>query len=308
MQKIFTCSIIFIFIFCIPRFSYAELLYAIAFRTSSYEKLLAYDYETNEVIREFSLMSIGAATSAAMDDSSGLLYTWSEGDTIYRINPVTGHFTRIGNGGHFDAYNIRALAIHPQTFELYAITYPGKLYKVDKSNGELDFIGSSAAISFAHGLAFSPDGTLYCSDTEGVGYSKLYTINPDSADATFVTNINRNHVLSLDFNKYGELFAVNRDLFFGKVNIENGNWTDMWNFASIGEIQGIAFEPIPEPTTLSLLVLGSLILVSHRRRKSYNFPQERIYFPDTTRLWKYTNKDTTCDTTLDRWVNTDMIL
>lgn len=227
---------------------------------------LAYlDKSTAAVIQSFAFQSDIYLESAAMDDADSALYAWSTDGFVglVSVDTTSGVFTPIGPGSAQDG--ISALAIHPATGELYGMTYQGALFLIDKSNGATALIGSDPSLQGAHGLAFSPDGILYLSETRGRGFdSRLSTIALDTGQASFVGTIQREFVVSLDFDMDGILYGTdNGEDQLGIIDTSTGWWTDV---GSHGTDRGFAIAfAVPEPTTVTVLALGALFLTRRRR-------------------------------------------
>jgi hypothetical protein len=132
----------------------------------------------------------------------------------------------------------------------------------------------SCTIEGMEAIAFAPDGTLYGAvNPRGTGMPGLYTINPATGAATFVTPvldsggaIPGGGVVSLQFASDGTLFAgtssfmgVGGDL--GTVDPATGLFTLIGNTVSGGFALGaLAFgqpcvEAVPTVSTLGLVVL-----------------------------------------------------
>jgi hypothetical protein len=75
----------------------------------------------------------------------------------------------------------------------YAIATDSNLYSIDLSTGAATLVGASA---FLEGLAISPTGDLYGTDTGG----NLYAINSSSGAATLIGNTGRGNIEGLDFS------------------------------------------------------------------------------------------------------------
>ncbi|MCH7995106.1 MAG: PEP-CTERM sorting domain-containing protein [Planctomycetes bacterium] len=227
---------------------------------------LAYlDKSTGAVIQSFAFQSDIELQSAAMDDADSTLYAWSTFGFVGlgSVDTTSGVFTPIGPGSA--QIGMSALAIHPATGELYGMTWPGALFLIDKSNGATALIGSDPSLQFAHGLAFSPDGILYASETRGHGIaSRLSTIALDTGQASFVGTIQRDFVVSLDFDMDGILYGTdNGEDQLGIIDTSTGWWTDV---GSLGTDRGFAIAfAVPEPTTVTVLALGALFLTRRRR-------------------------------------------
>ena len=199
-------------------------------------------------------------SSAAYDHKTNTLYSWdSYTDSLCSINTTTGKSTPIGGGGILPEHtSITCLSINPITSEMFALDWWGNLFQVDKTNGSRIHIGNPEALEHVHGLAFSPNGVLYCSDTTGKD-SHLFTLDTETAEVTFIADIPKDYVISLAFDVNGDLYGTDNGTdMLGIIDIETGEWTDVG--ALDNAMQGIAFGPVPEPCTLLLLGLGGLLI------------------------------------------------
>ncbi|MCO6456926.1 MAG: Ig-like domain-containing protein [Pirellulaceae bacterium] len=160
---------------------------------------------TGGVTQTFATQTGVLISGMAYDSSSSTLFGFDAFNGLYRINTSTGAYTAIGSS----SLEINGLAVQPGTFDLFGITSGGSLYRINKTTGATTFVGSSGApASTVHGLAFSPGGTLYASDTVGSGTSNLLTVNPSNGARTMVATINRDFVVGLDFSAAGLLYGT----------------------------------------------------------------------------------------------------
>lgn len=83
----------------------------------------------------------------------------------------------------------------------FASTILGELYRVDLTTATATLIGNTGISFFMEGLAFSPGGTLYGTDSGSVfSNSELYSINTSTAVATPIGNTGVGDIEGLDFN------------------------------------------------------------------------------------------------------------
>ena len=249
-----TAWFLFVLLILTNAVSRAEILYCFQFvGPSSNSRLVALDVQNDRVVSESYFPVLDAYMQcAAFDDSSNTLYSWeSYSDSLCTIDTITGMHTIIGgSGGLPDDTMVHSLAINPNTNDMFAMSYSGCLYQVDKTNGNRTYIGKVSSLRHVHGFAFSPNGVAYCSDTTISNGSELFTLNTETAEASFVAIIPREYVIALDFNMNGILYGADSEL--GIINTANGQWTTVTS--GLVRIPGMAFGPIPGPSTLRISV------------------------------------------------------
>ena len=116
------------------------------------------------------------------------------------------------------------------------------------------------------GLAFNNSGNLFQADERS---GNIYEFTPGGVRSTFASGLPVEGDGGLDglaFNTAGDLFASD----FGSGNIyEFTPGGAQSTFASgLGGPTFLAFQPVPEPSTLGLLAVGLTSLVARRRRNS----------------------------------------
>lgn len=231
--------------------SQAEILYCFQYvGPPAKSRMVALDVQNGQVVSKSYFPALDAYMQCAgFDDSSNTLYSWdSYSDSLCTMDIITGIHTIIGGSGGLPGdTKVHSLAIDPNTNDMFAMSYSGVLYQVDKTNGNRTYIGKVSSFSHVHGFTFSPNGVAYCSDTTISNGSELFTLNTETAEASFIAKIPREYVISLDFDANGTLYGS--DSGTGKLGIidtTNGQWTDI---DSVGGITGMAFGPTPESVT-----------------------------------------------------------
>jgi len=244
----------------------------------------------------------GAGPAAGLNgltfDMTGALYGSAIGNTIFedpavddpmliRFDPATGNVISSAPI-QFDGNPLEVvdLAAQPQTGVLYATSFtstiPGtSIYTINKSTGVATLVGATGVIGVT--LAFAPNATLYMSSAtftdEGLQTgSFLHTVDPlTGAVATTVPigvlpSGNLIHVGGLGVRPTdGAIFAAAReanasqrgDLFM----LSTTGAALRLGSTGVGELGDLAFEPIPEPTTLLLFSTGLLIMGVKARNK-----------------------------------------
>jgi WD40 repeat protein len=251
-----TICFLFVIVILTDTVSQAEILYGFQYAGPPVNsRLVAIDIQNGHIASTTSFPVLNAYMQcAAFDDISNTLYGWeSNSDSLCTIDIITGIHTIIGGGGGLPSDTmVHCLAISPNTNDMFAMSYSGNLYQVDKTNGYRTHIGKVSSLSHVHGFTFSPDGVPYCSDTTIPNGSQLFTLNTETAEATFVANIPRDYVISLDFDMNGILYGADSGTGqLGIINPTNGDWTDA---GSVDDITGMAFGSIPELPALRVSV------------------------------------------------------
>ncbi|CAM4180675.1 DUF642 domain-containing protein [Pseudoalteromonas maricaloris] len=121
--------------------------------------------------------------SAVTPDGTKLLA--SSKTYLYEFDMQTGAKTVLGKLSYAgDDFSHGDIAYSADTNMIYVLT--GKaLYTLDKGDMTLDLVGEHG-VNWASGLAVSSDGTLYVSGRNSGEDAKIYTLNPNTAQATFV--------------------------------------------------------------------------------------------------------------------------
>ncbi len=143
---------------------------------------------------------------------------------------------------------------------------PGDLFESDQGSGNIfEFTPGGTRSTFAsgltpRGLAFNSAGNLF----EGDGSGNIYEFSPGGTRSTFASGLTPE---GLAFNSAGNLFEAD----FGSGNIyEFTPGGTRSTFASgLSDPTFLAFQPVPEGSTLGLLAVGVLGLVwVHRMIKA----------------------------------------
>ena len=114
----------------------------------------------------------------------------------------------------------------------------------------------------AYSLAFNNSSDLFAMYYE---YQDIVKITPNGTVSTFATTpVTEFDSQQLTINNQGNLFVANPTL--GEVVEFNSSGAES-NFASgLGDIAGMAFQPIPEPSVMALFGIGAAGLILRRRR------------------------------------------
>jgi hypothetical protein len=224
----------------------------------------------------------GGLTGLAFDPGLGLLFGTSNNNTTFEGG--TSQLLRIGLAGDLigspvnvtDAgspIGLNDLAIQPSTGLLYGTsiittTFTNTIYTLDKVTGVATFVGNTGITGAT--LAFAPNGNLYMTSAEFnpdgsflAGF--LNTVDPLtgavlSTSAPFTTA----HVGGLAVRPDGVIFASGG--MPGDIYTLSPSGTEtLVGLTGVGGVGDLAFA-VPEPSTFTLLAIGSFVLFLGRNR------------------------------------------
>ncbi len=149
--------------------------------------------------------SIGATSYTDMNGvsirpSNKQLYATYQSASLIRINATAG-----------DGYprtimkinNVRGIAFDVND-DLYGATIDGKIYKINPTNGDTIYIGSTG-ITNLYSLAINPlTGQLWGATL----FSQLYKINKSNGTAVSIATVNQPFTASIAFNHLGKLIGI----------------------------------------------------------------------------------------------------
>jgi hypothetical protein len=216
-----------------------------------------------------------AVTGLAFNPVTGVLYGSTggvSGHDLLTINPSTGLVNVVGS------FNVGTITMTDLAFDqsghLYGISSSGgaNLYSINLSTGQGTKIGTSGA-SFTEGggLAISSSGIFYGTPIPG----EYGTYDPTTGVYTHITTpatpAGGGDYSALAFDGsvlYGDNLIPGGSGVTHLVTIDpaSGSVTDIG--ASVAHLDAIAFEPVPEPSTMALLLgAGAMALLANKRRK-----------------------------------------
>jgi hypothetical protein len=213
----------------------------------------------------------GLMASLAYDPTKDVLYgTTTASNNLYSINRSTGAATLIGSLG---AELMHGLAFDPSTQTLYGtygVSGGDGLYSIDTATGAAALVGHVGFFRADHldrvvGLAVSPQtGDLYGSLGGSAGTGGLVRIDKVTGQGQLIGFFTP-HIEGLAFEPAtGMLYGVDnsntRSLYTIDVTTAAARYV-----GSTGLANPLGLEFVPEPATLSLLVLGGLLLARRRR-------------------------------------------
>ena len=158
-------------------------------------KLWSLDLETDAQVAEADATSWPIYRSAVTADGQSLRATSKT--YMYDYNLQTGEKTVLGKMRYSgDSFSHGDVAYSADNNVLYVLTGQS-LYTIDDGSMELTLIGEHG-INWASGLAIADDGTLYVSGRKAGENAKIYSVNPQTADSSYVMDAPE-HINDLTF-------------------------------------------------------------------------------------------------------------
>lgn len=217
----------------------------------------------------FTLIGTTAPTSVGLGQSnSGHPFFVDDVSNLHRINPSTAGLTLAGGTG-----TSLSVAAGFAPGVLFGLDYSNNLYAVNTSTGAASLVGATGipAIglqdTFSNALAGDGVNLYYIFELAGSANiaSSLYRLNTATGAATLVGLTGAAQVGGAGFGD-GALYAFTKSSRqIRSVNLGTGASTLLASYAgqSSGEIWA-ASQPLPEPATVALVVLGlGLFVLRH---------------------------------------------
>jgi len=221
-------------------------------------------------------------TGLAFNPATGLLYgstgnsVLSTAAKLVTINPLTAKVTVIGS---FNT-GVASSSGTPATMadiafdaagNLYGVASIGgpQLYSISLATGQATVIGGTGLTSTSGGgLAISPGGIFYGTPTS----TRFGTYNSGTGTYSNIANPVKpvgGAYAALDFNGstlYGLDLGPSPDLFAHLVTIDPGTGAVTDLGATPNMLDAIAFTTVPEPGTMSLLLVSAGVVLFRRNR------------------------------------------
>lgn len=193
---------------------------------------------------------------------------------LVTLNPLTGAIDRV-IGSYGVLVTVEGLAFRPTDGALFAIDVSNsKLARLDLSTGALTYIGILGVNSMA-GLTFSQDGSVLYALGHSTG--GLYTLDLKTGLATLVGTGAAGGTggplgMATD-PETGLLYVAEwrsgSSMTLATVAPLTGTRTFVGTMTGGLQIEGLAFSPVPEPSTNLLLGAGSILLAIFRIKRRW---------------------------------------
>jgi sugar lactone lactonase YvrE len=203
-------------------------------------------------------------------DSSGDIYVSNQGSfSVSKFSPTGNLLTTIGAGSLLSPQGV---AIGPNG-NLYVVSGGNDRISEFSPNGtiiNLDFIPLSGIVGSPTGLAFDANGNIYVAEEQAQGYVAEFSPSGTLINASFATGLDE--PIGMAFNASGDLYVVNSQVPRNGVPFTVSEFNtsgDLINTLSGGldNPTYIAIEPVPEPSTWALFLLGAVGFTAlHYRR------------------------------------------
>ncbi len=213
----------------------------------------------------------------ASDINPGTFRIWApdiNSNTLIKIDPNTGLGTPVGTFLNAAGAPVKmvSLAFDSVTSTMYGNTAlgfggnPDQLYRIDPNTAQSTLIGTGIGFNNIFALAFNNSGKLYgvSNDTH-----QLLLIDTTLGSGGLVAPVAPQSIFDIATRpEDGTTFAVNAftnelyklDLNTGATTLVGPHTTPTHNMV------GLAFGPVPEPGTVTLLAFGAAFAAFRRRR------------------------------------------
>ncbi len=201
------------------------------------------------------------------------------GNSLFLIDPETGSASLIGHTG-LSRIIEGDLAIHPQTGVLYGLqdVFPAafnrKLFRIDPETGQATVLRDAfGGLSDLSAAAFDADGNFFILNT---AENLLIRLDPESGAREGLLQLRSTGpsfgtLAGMAFDPSdGRLYVASGTQFF-ELDTQTGQYSLIASGLPGGPFQGfsgLAFTPVPEPSTLMAGLLGLGCLVAFVRTRA----------------------------------------
>lgn len=215
-------------------------------------------------------VSANASTTAglAYNRATGTLWLSSTGnDNLYTLDLATGDATLVGFYGDAGIV-MHGLEYDDSTNTLYGAsgggTTAGFFYTVDQNNGFATFVANTGLASFTNLVYDSLNDVMYATNSNT---DSFYSVNRATGAVTLIGPLNGpTNPNGLAYNSDNDTIYMvdnNTDSFYS-INRATGAATLIGSMGA-GNLLGLAYIPIPEPSALIAIGIGLSSLLAARR-------------------------------------------
>jgi sugar lactone lactonase YvrE len=190
---------------------------------------------------------------------------------LYRIDVNTGEALQIGDLGYQDDGSFNSMDFDANG-NLYVAR--NRLLQVDPTTGAGAVIGDTG-FEATGDLAIATDGMFYMSTFGSNGIDNLVQLDPTTGAGALIGSIGFSNVFGLDY--VGDtLYGITDDRRVIEINPITGRGSEVRKLGIRGSVYGMAGIPataalsvlsVPEPTTLTLVAFGAILLATFRDRR-----------------------------------------
>jgi hypothetical protein len=233
------------------------------------------DFDTCSTSLLFATDDIGWYGATDGDpEHPGTFYATPYGGSLYRVNVETYAVTPIGSSG-YDGVSINGLAYDEKNDVLYGTDYK-KLYTIDITPGsptegmptllfDFDVCGQAWTFDYDASIDKLVIMTQVCRGT------KTYQVDVQSGEVDYVGFTRTKRITDIWYDyESGKMYGVSNNLCTGwgklyEIDIQTGQVTKIGCIRE--DLLGLGNpNPVPEPVTVVLLVLGSVLVKGQRKR------------------------------------------
>jgi len=196
----------------------------------------------------------GIAAVRALDSSSdGTLYATSMHEKLWTIDPVSGLGTYIGTTPR----TCRSIAFDPMD-NLFGINYDNELVMIDTEHGGYWVMHTLFPYVSIEAFAIAPDSRAFIWDQAS---KWLVEVDMLSGSTTPLGQLPGHTFWAFDYGPDGLYAWNNGTLWTIDVDTVEASFVGSFDHGTGG------FAITPEPSTITMLIIGTCVLLAHRHRK-----------------------------------------